>query len=258
MEDIANLRWRKSSFSGNGGPDCIEVADHDGRVLVRDTKQHGHGPVLQLECGRVAQLPRRTEGRRLLAPYSLQSGQRWLRWLHRRTPAASALRHFGRNQMGKASRRKQQQRNADHRERTQAAGSIPAPNFEGAAVEATRYALAMVTSVHASPEDLPSLTEDLAANRALQGMVAYSLLLSQLIMESASELADARGTALVDALNFAMEGLTAGEHEDSSAMPQALGTVHAYAEVLNGTRQPETVVAVSMPISEKGKPGSAT
>ena len=38
----------------------------------------------------------------------------------------------------------------------------------------TRYALAMVTSVHASPEDLPSLTEDLAANRSLQGMVAYA------------------------------------------------------------------------------------
>ena len=48
MEVIANLRWRKSTFSGNGGPDCVEVADCDGRVLVRDTKQHGDGPVLQL------------------------------------------------------------------------------------------------------------------------------------------------------------------------------------------------------------------
>jgi len=48
MEDIANLRWRKSSFSGNGGPDCVEVADHEGHVLVRDTKQDSHGPMLQL------------------------------------------------------------------------------------------------------------------------------------------------------------------------------------------------------------------
>jgi hypothetical protein len=144
--------------------------------------------------------------------------------------------------MGKASRRKRQQRNADHRERAQAAGSVPAPNFEGAALEATRHALAMVTSVHASPEDLPSITEDLAADRTRQGLVAYALL-SQLIMESARELADARGTTLVDALDYAMEGLAAGEPEDSPAMPQALGTVHAYAEVLNGTRQPETVVA---------------
>jgi hypothetical protein len=48
MEDIANLNWRKSSFSGNGGPDCVEVGGHGGSVLVRDTKQHGHGPVLQL------------------------------------------------------------------------------------------------------------------------------------------------------------------------------------------------------------------
>jgi hypothetical protein len=48
MEDIAKPSWRKSSFSGNGGPDCIEIAGHEGLVLVRDTKQHGHGPMLQL------------------------------------------------------------------------------------------------------------------------------------------------------------------------------------------------------------------
>lgn len=144
--------------------------------------------------------------------------------------------------MGKASRRKRQQRNSGHRERAQAAGSVPAPNFEGAAVEATRYALAMVTSVHASPEDLPGLTEDLAADRAMQGMVAYALL-SQLIMENAGELAEARGTTVADALNYATECLTAAELDDNSAMAQALGTVHAYLEVLNGARQPETVVA---------------
>ena len=144
--------------------------------------------------------------------------------------------------MGKASRRKRQQRNADHRERVQAAGSVPAPNFEEAAVEATRYALAMVTSVHASPGDLPSLTEDLAANRAMQGMVAYALL-SQLIMESARELGEARGATVVDALDYATEGLTTAELEDSPAMTRALGTVHAYLEVLSGARQPETVVA---------------
>lgn len=40
-------RWRKSSYSGGQGGNCIEVADHAGRVLVRDTKQDGTGPVLQ-------------------------------------------------------------------------------------------------------------------------------------------------------------------------------------------------------------------
>jgi len=29
--------WRKSSYSGNGGQDCVEVAC-DGAVLIRDTK----------------------------------------------------------------------------------------------------------------------------------------------------------------------------------------------------------------------------
>lgn len=38
------LNWRKASYSAaNGG--CVEVADHDSRVLVRDT-QDRTGPVL--------------------------------------------------------------------------------------------------------------------------------------------------------------------------------------------------------------------
>jgi uncharacterized protein DUF397 len=45
MED-RNLdqRWRKSSYSGNGGGNCVEVGQADG-VLVRDT-QDLTGPVL--------------------------------------------------------------------------------------------------------------------------------------------------------------------------------------------------------------------
>ena len=45
MEHIDDLGWRKSSFSANGGASCVEVADHDGMILVRDTKDHGRGPV---------------------------------------------------------------------------------------------------------------------------------------------------------------------------------------------------------------------
>ncbi len=36
--------WRTSSYSGQGN--CVELADQGGRVLVRDTKQAGTGPVL--------------------------------------------------------------------------------------------------------------------------------------------------------------------------------------------------------------------
>ena len=39
--------WRKSSYSGGQGGNCIEVADHDSRVLIRDTKDCT-GPVLRL------------------------------------------------------------------------------------------------------------------------------------------------------------------------------------------------------------------
>ena len=37
MEATIDPRWRKSSKSGNGGQ-CVEVADHDNRVMVRDSK----------------------------------------------------------------------------------------------------------------------------------------------------------------------------------------------------------------------------
>ena len=45
MERIDDLRWRKSSYSGNGG-NCVEVARNlPGVVAVRDSK-NPDGPVL--------------------------------------------------------------------------------------------------------------------------------------------------------------------------------------------------------------------
>jgi Domain of unknown function (DUF397) len=40
--------WRKSSYSGNGGQDCVEAASDSGTVLIRDTKDRARGPVLRL------------------------------------------------------------------------------------------------------------------------------------------------------------------------------------------------------------------
>lgn len=34
--------WRKSSYSGTQGGNCVEVAGHDDMILVRDTKDRGH------------------------------------------------------------------------------------------------------------------------------------------------------------------------------------------------------------------------
>ena len=46
MEDQIEPSWRKSSYSGNGGGDCIEVATNTpGVVAVRDSK-NPDGPVL--------------------------------------------------------------------------------------------------------------------------------------------------------------------------------------------------------------------
>jgi hypothetical protein len=46
MEDKIDPRWRKSSFSGNGGGSCVEVGHQAARVLVRDTKNRS-GAVLR-------------------------------------------------------------------------------------------------------------------------------------------------------------------------------------------------------------------
>lgn len=44
----SELAWRKSSRSNGNGGACVEVADlADGGRAVRDTKDHGTGPVLR-------------------------------------------------------------------------------------------------------------------------------------------------------------------------------------------------------------------
>jgi hypothetical protein len=46
MEPVNNLNWRKASYSGNGGASCVEVADHEGTIVVRDTKDRSQAPHL--------------------------------------------------------------------------------------------------------------------------------------------------------------------------------------------------------------------
>jgi len=50
VEDKVDPRWRKSSCSGNGGSDCVEVRGRGGRVLVRDSKNRT-GPLLEITPG---------------------------------------------------------------------------------------------------------------------------------------------------------------------------------------------------------------
>lgn len=50
METIDSAPWRKSSYSGTNGGDCVEAADMDGRILVHDTTDRG-GVVLSVSPG---------------------------------------------------------------------------------------------------------------------------------------------------------------------------------------------------------------
>jgi hypothetical protein len=43
--DQSRARWRKSSFSGGGGSNCVELTDAGQAIAVRDSKQ-APGPVL--------------------------------------------------------------------------------------------------------------------------------------------------------------------------------------------------------------------
>ena len=47
MEGNHVITWRKSSYSGNNGGDCVEVGAGVKVIAVRDTKQDGNGPVLR-------------------------------------------------------------------------------------------------------------------------------------------------------------------------------------------------------------------
>jgi hypothetical protein len=44
-DDLAQARWRKSSYSG-GANDCVEVAELSGHAAVRDSKNISPGPLL--------------------------------------------------------------------------------------------------------------------------------------------------------------------------------------------------------------------
>src|SRR5579859_716420 len=50
MEDNIRSGWRTSSYTGNGGGNCVEVGDAARVILVRDTKNRT-GPVLRFTPG---------------------------------------------------------------------------------------------------------------------------------------------------------------------------------------------------------------
>ena len=46
---LARVSWRKSSYSGNGGGQCVEISKLAGLLLVRDSKSPDE-PVLTLNA----------------------------------------------------------------------------------------------------------------------------------------------------------------------------------------------------------------
>ncbi|MGW0547740.1 DUF397 domain-containing protein [Streptomyces altiplanensis] len=50
-ESVDGLHWFKSSYSGSGGGNCVEVAAGLDAVYVRDSKAMGGGPMLRVGRG---------------------------------------------------------------------------------------------------------------------------------------------------------------------------------------------------------------
>ena len=65
--EIGAIPWRASSYSNGGSDTCVEAGHVPGAVLVRDTTQHGAGPVLRVTP---ADWQRFTRGIRGTAPLS--------------------------------------------------------------------------------------------------------------------------------------------------------------------------------------------
>ncbi|MBV9023723.1 MAG: DUF397 domain-containing protein [Streptomycetaceae bacterium] len=49
-EDLAAADYRKSSYSGGGGNECVEMAEVGTWIAVRDSKDP-HGPALAFNAG---------------------------------------------------------------------------------------------------------------------------------------------------------------------------------------------------------------
>jgi hypothetical protein len=61
-----DLKWRTASYSSNGGGNCVEVADSDSLVLVRDTKNRT-GVILQFTPDAWHRWAEKVKGERSLA-----------------------------------------------------------------------------------------------------------------------------------------------------------------------------------------------
>jgi hypothetical protein len=47
MEELDGIAWRKSSYSGANGAQCVEIGTAPRTVAVRDSKLNGTGPALR-------------------------------------------------------------------------------------------------------------------------------------------------------------------------------------------------------------------
>lgn len=61
-------RWRKSTYSSNGGASCVEVGQATRLVAVRDTKQNGTGPVLRFSPAAWQKFADQVKAQRPLGP----------------------------------------------------------------------------------------------------------------------------------------------------------------------------------------------
>jgi hypothetical protein len=60
-DNAPNANWRKATYS-NGTGSCVEAGHVPGLVLIRDTTQHGTGPVLRFTAADWTRLLKSVKG----------------------------------------------------------------------------------------------------------------------------------------------------------------------------------------------------
>ena len=144
--------------------------------------------------------------------------------------------------MSKANRRKKDRRRQSKR-RVRAAGATRAPNGAGMAVDSVRRAVALVTAMHSTPDDLPALLDESIDDTASQALTAAALH-SRFVAAGCEVIAEIHDMQPTEVLDDVVTELADDEANLPEPWHRVLATARVYAEVYSGQRPADDIAPV--------------
>lgn len=144
--------------------------------------------------------------------------------------------------MSKANRRKKDRRRQSKR-RVRAAGTTRAPNAAGMAVNSVRHAVALVTAMHSTPDDLLALLDESVDDTASRALTAVALH-SRFVVAGCEVIAEIRDMQPAEVLDDVVAELADDEADLPEPWHRVLATSHLYAEVYSGQRPADDIAPV--------------